>query len=342
MNRCIGVPRARDGGSGSFLLDRFGRRLDYLRLSVTDRCNLRCSYCMPKEGVPWVKRSEVLSWEELYHLSEILTGGGVRKIRVTGGEPFVRAGLVPFLSRLRGLPGPPEIVLTTNATLLEGFLGALEEIGLTRINVSLDSLRSDRFRRLTGQDLFSDAWRGIELAMARGFALKLNVVVLDGLNDDEILDFALLSENRDLTVRFIEAMPFAEVACGAGAPMDGDAILNRIRGSLHLERAVQNPGAVEELYHVPSFTGRIGIIRGHSRAFCNKCSRLRINAQGQLRTCLYAEPSLDLRALLRSGAAPEEIRDRIGNAIRKRHFDGWAAQASVENRLPRSMSRIGG
>jgi cyclic pyranopterin phosphate synthase len=297
---------------------------------------------MPKEGVPWVRRSEVLSWEELYSLCGILADCGVRKIRVTGGEPLVRTGLAGFLSRLRALPGAPETVLTTNATLLEDHLEGLLEAGVTRINVSLDTLRSDRFRRLAGQDLFDSAWRGVELAYNRGLAVKINVVVLGGVNDDEILDFVYLTRDRDITVRFIEAMAFADLERGRLTIVDGDSILGSIGNKEPLERALHDTTAVEELYCIPGFAGRLGVIRGHTRTFCSNCSRLRINAVGQLRTCLYAEPSLDLRALLRGGVNAREIRRRISEAVEGRHPDGWAAQASVESDRSRAMSRIGG
>ena len=330
--------------SGAFLSDRFGRRIDYLRLSVTDRCNLRCSYCMPTEGVPWVDRSEVLSWEEMLRLCKILSESGVRKIRLTGGEPLVRPGVVSFLARLRGLPGPPELLLTTNATLLERHLDELSDAGITRINVSLDSLQRDRFRSLTGHDLFDAAWRGIEAADARGFVLKLNVVVIAGVNEGEIPDFVELTAERHWTVRFIEAMPFDGRGGNPSDLLDGDSILGRVRKRFSIERAVHDRTAVEELYRVPGFTGRVGLIRGHTRSFCSSCSRLRVNAVGQMRTCLYAEPSLDLRALLRQGAAPEDIQRRIAETVRGRHWDGWDAQAAAEARTIAacSMSRIGG
>jgi cyclic pyranopterin phosphate synthase len=297
---------------------------------------------MPKEGVAWVRRDEVLSWEEMFSLCSVLADCGVRKIRVTGGEPFVRSGLLPFLSKLRLLPGHPEIALTTNATLLEENLDRLLDAGIDRLNISLDTLRPDRFRALAGQDLFEDAWRGVEAAFSRGLAVKLNVVVLAGFNEDEIGDFVRLTRDRDITARFIEAMSFADRGGKAEDVVDGDTILDHIRETAPVERLVHDRAAVEELYRAPGFAGRVGVIRGHTRTFCGNCSRLRINAVGQLRTCLYARPSLDLRAPLRSGAAPEEIRRLIGRAVLGRHADGWAAQASREGKECRLMSRIGG
>ncbi len=342
----IRVPPPTTGGSGSLLYDRFGRRLDYLRLSVTDRCNLRCSYCMPNEGVRWVSRSEVLSWEEMHRLCALLTECGVRKIRITGGEPLVRLGVVSFIEGLRGLPGPPTLLLTTNAVLLDKYVDRLFDAGINRINISLDSLRRDTFRRLTGRDQFEAARRGLEAAAARGFALKLNVVVIAGVNDCEISDFVSLAVERDLTVRFIEAMPFGGLRRNREAMLSGEAILGRIRERFSLERVIDDRAAVEELHRMPGSAGRVGIIRSHTRSFCLRCSRLRINALGRLRTCLYAEPSLDLRAALRSGAADEEIKRLVMEAVRERHWDGLTAQATSESRGrasgPRSMSRIGG
>ena len=333
---------SRAGKSGASLYDRFGRRIDYLRLSVTDRCNLRCIYCMPREGIDCVDRSEVLTWEEMYTLCRLLTECGLRKIRLTGGEPLVRSGVVPFLTRLRDLPGPPERLLTTNATLLEQHIDDLAEAGITRINISLDSLQRDRYRSLTGRDLLEAAWRGIDSAADRGFSVKLNVVVIAGVNGGEIADFVALTKDRDWTVRFIEAMPFDGLGGNPSDLLDGDAILRRVRDKFLVERADQDAMAVEETYRVPGFAGRIGLIRGHTRTFCGHCSRLRINAVGQMRTCLYAEPSLDLRALLRAGTPAEEMRRRIIEAVRDRHWDGWAAQEATEGRDACSMSRIGG
>lgn len=336
------VPPHGAGGSGACLYDRFGRRLDYLRLSVTDRCNMRCRYCMPAEGVPWVDRSEVLSWEEMFRLCRLLAESGVRKIRLTGGEPLVRSGVVPFLGRLRHLPGLPELALTTNATLLEEHIDQLAGVGIRRLNVSLDSLQRGCFRRLTGRDLFDSAWRGIEVAAARGFALKLNVVVMAGVNDIEIVDFVQLTRDRDFTVRFIEAMPFAGLGGRPGDLIDGEWILGRIRGQFPVERDASYTPAVEELYRIPGFAGRVGLIRSHARSFCGKCSRLRINAVGQLRTCLYGEPALDLRALLREGARDEELRRQIAETAHQRQWDGRAAQEAAACREVPSMSRIGG
>jgi molybdenum cofactor biosynthesis protein A len=338
----IPTPPARDASSGAFLSDRFGRRVDYLRLSVTDRCNLRCSYCMPAGGIPWVDRAEILSWEEMFRLCLILAEAGVRKIRLTGGEPLVRPGVTSFLAGLRDLPGPPELLLTTNATLLEKHLDELAGAGIARINISLDSLQRDRFRSMTGRDLFDEAWRGIEAAADRGFGLKLNVVVIAGVNDIEIAEFVELTAERDWTVRFIEAMPFDGLGGNPGDLLDGDSIVRRIRERFPIERVVNDRCAVDELYRVPGFAGRIGLIRGHTRSFCGNCSRLRINAAGQMRTCLYAEPSLDLRALLRQGAPSEAIKRRIVETVRDRHWDGWAAQEATEGRDACSMSRIGG
>lgn len=339
---CISTPSRRTCYSPTLLRDRFGRRIDYARLSVTDRCNLRCSYCMPREGVQLLDRREILSWEEMFRLCCLLTESGVRKIRLTGGEPLVRPGAVEFLERLTDLPGHPELALTTNATLLAKHLDRIAEIGISRINMSLDSLRRDRFARLAGRDLFDDAWRGVESAAARGFEIKLNVVIIAGVNEVEITDFVELTAERDWTVRFIEAMPFDGLGGNARDLLDGASILSRIRDRFPVERAIPDGRAVEELYRVPGFAGRIGLIRGHTRSFCGDCSRLRIDAVGRLRTCLYAEPSLDLRALLRGGATSEEIQRLIAEAVCERHVDGWAAQAAAEGRDASSMSRIGG
>ncbi len=334
------IPRA--GESGAFLYDRFGRRLDYVRLSVTDRCNLRCRYCMPPEGIRTVDRAEVLSWEEMYRICLLLSDLGARKIRITGGEPLVRSGAVEFISRLAELPGRPERTLTTNATLLEEHVDDLASAGIDRINVSLDSLRRERYLSLAGRDLLHAALRGIEAAASRGLSLKLNAVIMAGVNEDEIGDFVSLTADREITVRFIEAMPFDGRGGTPDELLDGDSILERVRKRFDVESDPDSGSSVEELYQVPGFAGKVGIIRGYTRSFCGDCSRLRVNAIGRLRTCLYADPSLDLRALLRGGFESDEISRLIGRAVWLRHPDGRRAEAAAEGRNACSMSRIGG
>ena len=332
--------------------DSLGRRLDYLRLAVTDLCNLRCRYCMPAAGNALDDRTNILTWEELLRLCVIACDLGVRKIRVTGGEPLVRAGVADFLAELGRLPQRPELLLTTNGTKLTAHLDDLAGAGIKRLNVSLDSLRPQHYRVITRRDRLGDVLSALAAADAAGFGLKLNVVVMPGLNDGEIPDFVELTRAHPWTVRFIEPMPFCgnsnRTAGDTGSvgtadstdPLSADQIVQRIEMAYDLERLPNVPAAVDRLYRVRSYAGKIGIIAGHSRTFCANCSRLRISALGQLRTCLYARPALDLRALLRAGATDGDIAAAMTAAVCGRDADGFAAER--ERGGLESMAKIGG
>ena len=333
------------------LCDNHGRRLDYLRLAVTDRCNLRCRYCMPEAGLPLDDHASVLSWEEMLRLCAVLARLGVRKLRVTGGEPLVRKGVIDFLKALGRLPERPEVLLTTNGTRLAAQLEDLHDAGLRRLNVSLDSLRRERYQSIARRDRLEDVLAALAAADAAGFALKINVVVLPGWNDDEIVDFVALTRERRWIVRFIEPMPFGgdpEFADQHLTRLSGDEILTTIRERYPLEAVSNVPTAVDRLFQVPGFAGQVGVIYGMSRSFCGSCSRLRVSAQGQLRTCLYAAPSLDLRGMLRAGASDEQITTAIIGAARQRHRDGFAAEAEQRALATQHsdgrecMARIGG
>ncbi len=324
------------------LRDAQGRRLDYLRLSVTDRCNMRCRYCLPPEGVRLTDRAQLLSWEEMHRLCELFARLGVRKIRLTGGEPLLRKGVTRFLAGLRDLSGSPELLLTTNGQFLAGKLSGLAEAGLRRLNLSIDSLREERYHSITRGAPLGPVLRALDLVTEQGFGLKLNTVVMAGVNDDELRDFVELTRDRDWTVRFIEAMPFDGQGGNPRELLGGERILAEIRRHFDLERTIDEAHAVAEIYRVPGYKGRIGLIRGHTRSFCAACNRLRISAQGQLRTCLYGEPVLDLRGLLRDGADDEQLAARLRAALAGRCADGHAAQAAACDPLRGSMSRIGG
>ena len=344
----------RQNSPGAIFRDRLGRRIDYLRLSVTDRCNLRCRYCLPEAGLQLAPRDALLTWEEMLRLCRLLTAHGIRKIRLTGGEPFVRHGLLPFLDRLRRLPGNTEIALTTNGVALQPHLTELKRLGIERLNISLDSLSPRTYEVIGRRDRFNQVWRALTAADALGFVLKINLVVLPGLNDGELADFVALTRDRDWTVRFIEPMPFgdrsgwglaATNADGGGQPViTGDEIHRRLAAAYSLRRLTGRPGAVAELYQVAGHRGRIGIIRGHSRTFCASCSRLRLSAQGLVRTCLYGPPVLDLKQMLREGASAGQLATAVQAAVHGRAVDGIAAAATgvTECGCLASMAAIGG
>jgi cyclic pyranopterin phosphate synthase len=329
--------------SGERLEDPFGRRLDYLRLSVTDRCNLRCRYCMPASGVAKVGHDDVLRIEEMLELCSILVDLGVRKIRLTGGEPLVRRGVLDLLRGLDELPTPPTLAVTTNGVLIEDKLDALLAAGVDRVNLSLDSLRPETFARITRRDDFDRVRRGLDLLLAAPLDLKINVVVLPGTNDHEFGDFVDLVRDHDVTVRFIEPMPFDGDGGREATSMDGDAIVDRLRTHVDLRPLGRGPRDVAETWESDALRGRLGVIRAHTRAFCADCNRLRLDARGRLRTCLYGTPSADLGAILRSGGHPDTVRGAIAEAITRRHADGYVAEATrARTTTNESMSSIGG
>lgn len=321
------------------LRDPQGRTLDTLRLAVTDRCNLRCRYCMPAAGAELLPRDELLSYEELLRLAERLCLRGVRRIRVTGGEPLVRRGLPDFLARLAGLPGAPEILLTTNGVLLAENLDAVKRAGVRRVNLSLDSLDRAVYARLTRRDALPRVLPLLDAVPAAGLGLKLNVVVQAGVNEGEIPRFVDLARTRDLTVRFLEPMPFTGDPA-TFAPFPGARILEILHGLAPLTPTVVEAGGVADVFTAPGWAGRVGVIHGHGRTFCGRCSRLRLDARGRLRTCLYGRTAVDLGALLRAGAAAADLDRAVTAAVASRAVDGHAAER--ESRGGRSMAGIGG
>ncbi len=333
----VNSPDADPRSDQSHLVDPQGRRLDYLRLAVTDRCNLRCRYCMPEEGLTHKGDDAPLGFPELLRLCAILCTAGVRRIRITGGEPLLRRGVPDFMRDVAALPQRPEILLTTNGVLLEDHLTELVAAGLKCVNLSLDSLDPDTWFRITRRRGFAKVRRTIDEVLAAGLNLKLNMVVLPGVNDHELEDFVALTRDLPLTVRFIEAMGFD----GSGQPvqtMSGTEILERIGRTHQLEERARAHAAVASEYTVVGHKGRIGIIAGHNRTFCAECSRLRIDARGKLRTCLYGNPAVDLGPALREGAAAQKVLALVRQALDKRHPDGFAAAASSLQ----SMASIGG
>ncbi len=291
--------------------DGFGRRIDYLRLSVTDRCNLRCRYCLPAAGVPAKPREEILSFEEVLRLVRVALTLGIRRVRLTGGEPLVRKGIVSFVARLARLPGLEDLALTTNGTLLAPLGRELREAGLQRLNISLDTLDPVKYRWLTRGGELGAVLEGIEAALALGFApVKINVVVLRGVNDTEWEDLAALSIERPLHVRFIELMPVGASWSLAGehfAPCAAvRARLEERFGRLIPAEGVAGAGPAR-YFRLPGALGTVGFITGVSDHFCATCNRVRLTADGKLRLCLHAQEEFDLRALLRAGASDAEL-----------------------------------
>ncbi len=299
------------------MVDGFGRRIEYLRISVTDKCNLRCVYCMPLEGLEWLKRDELLTYEEIAEIVRVMAPLGLRRVRFTGGEPLVRRDLPELVAMVAAVPGIDDLSLSTNAVLLAEHAEALKAAGLHRVNVSLDSLRPERVDAIARRPgSYARIMEGLRAAEEVGFApLKINVVLMGGTNDDEIADFAALTRERPWHVRFIEVMPTASnldlsrhnyVSCAEA--------LRRIRALGELEPVGGPTGnGPATYYRFPGAAGSIGVITPMSHTFCDRCNRMRLTADGQLRPCLFGDLQTDLRTPLRAG---EPLEPAIRHTLR--------------------------
>ena len=284
------------------LLDSHGRNINYLRLSVTDRCNMRCRYCMPQTGIAKLERTDILSYEQLYRLSQAAVSLGIEKIRVTGGEPLVRKGIIEFLARLSELPGLKQLVMTTNGLLLPEMAADLKRSGVQRLNISLDSLRSEVFAKTTRCDGLARVLAGIAAAEQVGLPIKLNMVVMRGINDSELVDFAAMTLEKNCSVRFIEYMPAIKEEGWQSLVMPGEEILARIAEHYPFSPVISGEldGPARE-YKLAGAPGTIGFITALSGHFCANCNRIRITASGKVRSCLFANDEFDLTQVLASG-----------------------------------------
>jgi cyclic pyranopterin phosphate synthase len=335
------------------LVDSFGRVHRDLRISVTDRCNFRCTYCMPAEGMRWLPRDQLLTYEELARVAGVLVRLlGIDSIRLTGGEPTMRARLPVLVERLAALRtpagAPVEVALTTNGATLAQHAHDLAAAGLARINVSLDTLRPDRFRAITRRDELPAVLAGIDAAVAAGLApVKVNVVVVRGTNDDELVDFAAFGRQRAVTVRFIEFMPLdADEAWSHTRVVARDEIVDAVDTVFPLEpvtpsAADADPAAPAQRWRFRDGRGEIGVIPTVSHAFCATCDRIRLSAEGALRSCLFALDEHDLRGPLRAGAGDDELAAVVEAAVAAK-WAGHQINQPVFIRPSRSMSQIGG
>ncbi len=313
--------------------DTLGRKITYLRLSVTDLCDLRCIYCMPEHGVPKRAHSEICSLEELCDMAAAAVSLGVRKVRITGGEPLVRRGVVSLCRMLRALPGLEELCLTTNGVRLPELAAPLREAGVDRLNISLDTLRPERYRSITRIGELSSVLRGLDAAEAAGFShTKLNCVLMGGVNDDEIEDFVRLTQARPLSVRFIELMPMGACAKWEKARfLPAGAVLDRVP-----ELVPAGTDGVSRLYRIPGAAGTVGLIEPMSHAFCAECSRIRITADGKLKPCLHADTEIALR-----GLHGEALLDALRQGIARKP-ERHALTRDGQSHAGRCMSEIGG
>lgn len=332
------------------LKDGHNRLINYLRFSITDRCNLRCQYCMPKEGVSLYGPDEILRYEEIIQIVKLAVSRGISKVRLTGGEPLVRKDVVSLIRQLAALPGLQDLSMTTNGLLLEEFASSLYQAGLKRVNISMDSLDAEKYRQITRGGDLRRVWAGIESAQRLGFSpIKINVVAIAGFNEGEILDFARLTLHHPWQVRFIEYMPIGQNNSWRSEQfLTAQAIRECIESyhALHpLETEEQSHNGPARLYKIVGAQGELGFISPISEHFCHACNRLRITADGKLKTCLFSVSEVDLKAVLRSGGREEDIAQELTEKI------SWALShkplrrdftANLLKRCHHPMVKIGG
>jgi cyclic pyranopterin phosphate synthase len=326
------------------LADAHGRLIGDLRVSVTDRCNFRCQYCMPAEGLPWLDRDEILSFEEIERLVSLFVSLGVRDVRLTGGEPLVRRDFPKLVSMLNAIDGLEDLSLTTNAYLLERDAAALVEAGIDRVNVSIDALTRDRFFQITRRDALPQVLRGLEAIAAypEVAPVKVNAVAIRDFTEDEVLSFAELARTTDYQVRFIEFMPLdADQAWEPDSVLTGAEIRSLIERRWELIEREREPSATARVYRFADGAGEIGFINPVSEPFCGDCNRIRLTAEGMLRTCLFSVNETDLRGPLRDGASDGELETLIRDAVWRKELKHHVGEPGFVP-PPRSMSAIGG
>ena len=317
--------------------DKFGRSIEYLRVSVTDRCNLRCRYCMPEEGIKDKKRhSDIMTLEEIYEVVKACADLGVNKVRITGGEPLTRYGITSLIEKISRLEGIKDIAMTTNAVLLKKYAKGLKEAGLKRVNISLDTMKAEKYKEITRFGSIGEVFAGMEEARKVGLLpLKINVVLIGGFNDDEIGDFVELTRNEDIQVRFIELMPIGQAADWARDNfIPNTTVLERFPELQPVETGDKSSPA--EYYRLPGGLGKVGLINPISHKFCSSCNRLRLTADGKIKPCLHSNQEIDVLQTLRKG---QNVKELIESAIRQKpsehHLDDGEA-------IDRDMMRIGG
>jgi GTP 3',8-cyclase len=334
--RVVGEKQAMTG-----LSDSFQRPINYLRISVTDRCNLRCIYCMPQSGIDLLPRNDILSYEEIAMVARAAAGLGITKIRISGGEPLVRGNLPHLIALLNEIKAIEDIALTTNGTLLQAYAAELKNAGLRRVNISLDSLKPDRFEQITRHGNLNQVLQGIEAARAAGLnPVKINMVVLKGINDDEVIDFALKTKQDGWNVRFIELMPLSNM--GPASHFISTAEIKQILAPLgELQPCQLEKGnGPARYFRLPGASGSIGFISPISEHFCIKCNRLRLTADGRLRPCLLSDDEINLREKLRAGASIEELSQLIRQAVAAKPERHNLGQGGTSPQRP--MAQVGG
>eukprot|EP01117_Protostelium_nocturnum_P010501 TRINITY_DN3781_c1_g1_i1.p1 TRINITY_DN3781_c1_g1~~TRINITY_DN3781_c1_g1_i1.p1 ORF type:complete len:386 (-),score=156.68 TRINITY_DN3781_c1_g1_i1:189-1346(-) len=331
-----------------FLVDKFDRKHNYLRISLTERCNLRCKYCMPENGIDLSPNSSILNQDEIVKLASLFVESGVDKIRLTGGEPLVRKDILDICKRIGSLEGLKDLGMTTNGINLPRKIEELKASGVNLLNISLDTLQKHKFELITRRLGFERVWESIQLALKMGFdPLKVNVVVMKGINDEEVLDFVELTRDNNMEIRFIEYMPFGGNNWKDEKMIPYQALVDEIKkrhSGFNRIPEEETKSETSKLWKVPGYAGRIGFITSMSQHFCGSCNRLRITADGNLKVCLFGEQEVSLRDLMRGGANDEELKRVIGMAVQKKEkaHGGMVDMYDIAKGKNRPMILIGG
>ncbi|MDQ8750444.1 GTP 3',8-cyclase MoaA [Elizabethkingia miricola] len=327
------------------LKDKFGRDINYLRLAVVDRCNLRCTYCMPENGLSWIKQKELMTDEEMIRICSVFTELGINKIRITGGEPFVRKNCINLIEQLSQLQGLDDLSITTNGLLTQEHIPRLKSFGIKSVNLSLDTLDPDRFFSITRRKSFDKVMNTLDSLVQHQITVKINAVVMEDHNIDDIIPLVSLTRELPVDVRFIEEMPFNGTNAEVSLKWNYTRILDHIKIYFpEIEKIKDLKSSTSYNYKIPGYAGDIGIIAAYTRSFCGDCNRIRITPSGELRTCLYSNNGINLKDLLRKGKTDQELKDIIINSIQHKPKDGWEAEKLniASSLIHQSMATIGG
>ena len=326
------------------LKDKYGRKISYLRLAITDRCNLRCQYCMPANGVDIVERKELLTYKEMYRITRVLSELGVNKVRLTGGEPFVRKDFMNFLESLSFNKNLDEINITTNGVLIAQHIKKLEDLKIGSINLSIDTLKREKFTQITRRDVFEKVHETLSLLENSNLNLKLNVVVQSGYNTDEIIDFVELTKKRAIAVRFIEEMPFnGKGQRNVNEVWNFNKIFQHIKNYyIEIDQLQSKKSSTSVNYIIPNYKGTFGIIPAFTRTICNDCNRIRITATGLFKNCLFDGGVFSVRDFIRNGVSDDELKELFIKTVHHKPENGFVAEAARKNSVTESMSTIGG
>lgn len=329
----------------NMLTDKFGRQITYLRLAITDRCNLRCQYCMPAHGIDIVDRKDLLTYKEMYRITRVLSELGVNKVRLTGGEPFVRKDFIHFLETLSFNDKLDQINITTNGALISKHISKLEELGINAVNLSLDTLKADKFKQITRRDVFDETMQTLDKLLASKLTIKLNVVILPGVNTDEITDFIELTKDKNIAVRFIEEMPFNGIGL-----RKTEEVWNLDKIYAEIQKSYKNiiplddkKSSTSKNFKITGYTGSFGIIPAFTRTICHDCNRIRITATGLFKNCLFDDGVFNIRDFIRNGASDDELKVLFIKTVQQKPINGFVAEANRKNKkVSESMSTIGG